>query len=88
MSPLEIAIVGMGCRSAGAPDLFAYWENLLAGRHDPLEPTGPALADVVAAGLADAGQETADLDGERVKSYDARGDLPGGMSTSSWAWRA
>ena len=30
--PLEIAIVGMGCRFPGAADLFAYWENILAGK--------------------------------------------------------
>jgi acyl transferase domain-containing protein len=30
--PLEIAIVGMGCRFPGARDLSAYWENILAGR--------------------------------------------------------
>lgn len=27
-----IAIVGMACRFAGAPDVYAYWANLLAGR--------------------------------------------------------
>ncbi len=36
--PLEIAIVGMGCRFPGAPDLFAYWENVLAGRVVAPEP--------------------------------------------------
>ncbi len=30
--PLEIAIVGMGCRFPGAEDLCAYWENILAGK--------------------------------------------------------
>ncbi|HEY2154988.1 MAG TPA: type I polyketide synthase, partial [Isosphaeraceae bacterium] len=30
--PLDVAIVGMACRFPGAGDLFAYWENLLAGR--------------------------------------------------------
>ena len=30
--PLDVAIVGMACRFSGAGDLFAYWENLLAGR--------------------------------------------------------
>jgi acyl transferase domain-containing protein/phosphopantetheinyl transferase len=30
--PLEIAIVGMGCRFPGARDLCAYWANILAGR--------------------------------------------------------
>ena len=28
----DIAIVGMGCRFAGAPDLFAFWANILANR--------------------------------------------------------
>ncbi len=30
--PLDVAIVGMACRFPGAGDLFAYWENTLAGR--------------------------------------------------------
>jgi acyl transferase domain-containing protein len=30
--PLDVAIVGMACRFPGAGDLFAYWENQLAGR--------------------------------------------------------
>ncbi len=30
--PLDVAIIGMACRFPGAGDLFAYWENLLAGR--------------------------------------------------------
>jgi acyl transferase domain-containing protein/phosphopantetheinyl transferase (holo-ACP synthase) len=29
---LDVAIVGMACRFPGAPDLFAFWENVLAGR--------------------------------------------------------
>jgi phosphopantetheine--protein transferase-like protein len=30
--PAEIAIVGMGCRFAGASDLSSYFENILAGK--------------------------------------------------------
>ena len=30
--PLDVAIIGMACRFPGAGDLFAYWENLVAGR--------------------------------------------------------
>lgn len=44
--PLDVAIVGMACRFPGAGDLFAYWENLLAGRS--------AIGDVPA-GRWDAG---------------------------------
>ena len=50
--PLEIAIVGMGCRFPGAGDLCAYWENILAGkdctrdvpadRWDPARFVGPS----------------------------------------------
>ncbi|WZO96124.1 beta-ketoacyl synthase N-terminal-like domain-containing protein [Isosphaeraceae bacterium EP7] len=30
--PLDVAIVGMACRFPGAPDLFAYWRNILGGK--------------------------------------------------------
>jgi acyl transferase domain-containing protein/phosphopantetheinyl transferase len=30
--PLDAAIVGMACRFPGAPDLFAYWRNILGGK--------------------------------------------------------
>jgi len=30
--PLDVAIVGMACRFPGAPDLFTFWENILAGK--------------------------------------------------------
>jgi len=30
--PLDVAIVGMACRFPGARDLFAFWDNVLAGR--------------------------------------------------------
>jgi 8-amino-7-oxononanoate synthase len=36
-----VAIVGMGCRFAGAPNLQAYWEQALAGR----DAFGPIPAD-------------------------------------------
>ncbi|WP_158633515.1 type I polyketide synthase [Tautonia sociabilis] len=36
--PLDVAIVGMACRFAGAPDLFAFWEDVLAAR--------PSIRDV------------------------------------------
>ena len=35
--PLDIAIVGMGCRFPGASDLFAYWANILANRDQTSE---------------------------------------------------
>ena len=62
--PLEVAIVGMGCRFPGAPDLFAYWENVLAGRIVATEPSQET--DAAASALADAGLP-ADLQGPRVK---------------------
>lgn len=39
--PIPIAIVGMGCRFADAPDLTAYWAQALEGRH----AFGPVPAD-------------------------------------------
>ena len=30
--PLEVAIVGIGCRFPGADDLLAFWKNVVAGR--------------------------------------------------------
>ncbi len=70
--PLEAAIVGMGCRFPGAPDLFAYWENVLAGRAVAAGPSHET--DVVASAMADAGLTPADLDGRRVKVVGA-GDI-------------
>lgn len=35
--PLDIAIIGMGCRFPGAADLFAYWANILANRDQTRE---------------------------------------------------
>ena len=28
----DIALVGMACRFPGAPDLFAFWANILANQ--------------------------------------------------------
>ena len=45
--PLDIAIVGMGCRFPGAPDLFAYWANILANRDQIREvPADRWLIDI------------------------------------------
>ncbi|MFI5669471.1 SDR family NAD(P)-dependent oxidoreductase [Streptomyces sp. NPDC051704] len=45
--PLDIAIVGMACAYPGAPDLAAYWAQVLAGRDAvtevPAERWDPAL---------------------------------------------
>ncbi|MFI6144807.1 SDR family NAD(P)-dependent oxidoreductase [Streptomyces sp. NPDC051109] len=45
--PLDIAIVGMACAYPGAPDLGAYWAQILAGRDAvsevPAERWDPAL---------------------------------------------
>ncbi|WSW02274.1 SDR family NAD(P)-dependent oxidoreductase [Streptomyces sp. NBC_01006] len=45
--PLDIAIVGMACAYPGAPDLAAYWAQILAGRDAvtevPAERWDPAL---------------------------------------------
>ena len=38
---MRIAIVGMGCRFAGAPDLHAYWQMTVDGR----DGFGPVPAD-------------------------------------------
>ena len=93
--PLEVAIVGMGCRFPGAPDLFAYWENFLAGRDGIVdaaalkivpgtveagEPAPFFSTDAAAAALADAGLTPDDLKGRRVKVVgDRRNDLGSGL---------
>ncbi|MFF4102059.1 SDR family NAD(P)-dependent oxidoreductase [Streptomyces sp. NPDC001903] len=45
--PLDVAIVGMACAYPGAPDLAAYWAQILAGRDAvtevPAERWDPAL---------------------------------------------
>jgi malonyl CoA-acyl carrier protein transacylase len=69
--PLDLAIVGMGCRSPGAPDLFAYWESLLSGRDsipgsEDSDTKQLAANDPVAAALEDAGLSPDQLDGPRV----------------------
>ncbi|MER6120478.1 amino acid adenylation domain-containing protein [Streptomyces sp. NPDC001743] len=40
-----IAVIGMGARFAGAPDLAAYWDNLVAGRDCFTEGPGPLVTD-------------------------------------------
>jgi malonyl CoA-acyl carrier protein transacylase len=77
MSParsLEVAIVGMGCRTPGAPDLFAYWEQVLAGRGGASEPAAPGpvpVSEVIAAALADASLTPAAVEGPRIATLDA-----------------
>lgn len=69
---LDIAIIGMGCRFPGAPDLFAYWENVLAGRDAPAVPDHTErfrTADIVASALDDAGLSPDVLDAPRVKVF-------------------
>lgn len=51
--PVDAAIVGMGCRFPGAPDLFAFWANIVAGR--------PSISDAPA-DRRDAGRRGGDLD--------------------------
>jgi hypothetical protein len=66
--PYDVAIVGMGCRLAGAADLFAFWADSLAGRDSgDRAPTDqrPPIDEVVRAALADAG-----LDAERASEDD------------------
>ncbi|MFJ9693777.1 amino acid adenylation domain-containing protein [Kitasatospora sp. NPDC101183] len=41
-----IAVIGMGARFAGAPDLAAYWENLRAGRDCFTEQDGPVVTEL------------------------------------------
>ncbi|MEE1838634.1 non-ribosomal peptide synthetase [Streptomyces sp. JV190] len=40
-----IAVIGMGARFAGAPDLAAYWDNLVAGRDCFTEGPGPLVTE-------------------------------------------
>ena len=73
--PLEIAIIGMGCRFPGAPDLFAYWENILAGRvgAPPSRPACDAMPPPRP--LADAGLTPADLRRPTRRRSWASGDI-------------
>ncbi|MFI6153760.1 amino acid adenylation domain-containing protein [Kitasatospora sp. NPDC051170] len=41
-----IAVIGMGARFAGAPDLAAYWENLRAGRDCFTQGEGPVVTEL------------------------------------------
>ncbi|MGW4684982.1 amino acid adenylation domain-containing protein [Streptomyces sp. NPDC004244] len=41
-----IAVVGMGARFAGAPDLDAFWDNLAAGRDCFSEGPGPVVTEL------------------------------------------
>ncbi len=82
--PLDVAIIGMSCRRPNAPDLFAYWENVLAGRDAGLDPTATGMLpraeddetepsseiDAVAAALEDAGLMPGEFDGPRVHVVD------------------
>ncbi|MGW7290607.1 beta-ketoacyl synthase N-terminal-like domain-containing protein, partial [Streptomyces sp. NPDC054847] len=40
-----IAVIGMGARFAGAPDLAAYWDNLVAGRDCFRQGPGPLVTE-------------------------------------------
>ncbi|MHB1555979.1 MAG: acyltransferase domain-containing protein [Isosphaeraceae bacterium] len=65
--PLDIAIVGMGGRFRGARDLFAYWEDVLAGREEAGDGVESSmLGDAVTDAEADAGLSEGDLNGHRV----------------------
>ncbi|KJS58300.1 non-ribosomal peptide synthetase [Streptomyces rubellomurinus] len=41
-----IAVIGMGARFAGAPDLAAYWDNLRAGRDCFSQGPGPVVTEL------------------------------------------
>ena len=46
----DIAIVGLGLRFAGAPDLFTFWANILANRDVPREfpaDAGPSRSSAI-----------------------------------------
>jgi acyl transferase domain-containing protein len=60
--PAQVGIVGMGCRFAGASDLFTYWENILAGK-DCTREAPPGRRD------APTFSEAATRENGRVKSH-------------------
>ncbi len=78
--PLDIAIIGMGCRHPSAPDLFAYWENVLAGRDarpgrdgtetpprdEDDEAERSSVTDAMLAAFEDAGLTPDEIDSPRV----------------------
>ena len=68
----EIALVGMSCRFPGAPDLFAFWANVLANRDmtrelPRVEPAQFLVRDAAHAALADSAIAPERLDRGRVE---------------------
>ncbi|MFI6784601.1 beta-ketoacyl synthase N-terminal-like domain-containing protein [Micromonospora sp. NPDC050276] len=45
-SDADIAVIGMGCRFAGAADLAAFWDNLRLGRDCLTNAPGPTVTDL------------------------------------------
>ncbi|HEU4403439.1 MAG TPA: polyketide synthase, partial [Candidatus Polarisedimenticolia bacterium] len=67
----DVAIIGMACLFPQAPDLEAYWENILAG----VDAVGEAPADSAAGRILDPSATTND------RLYTTRGGYLGDLAT-------
>lgn len=74
--PVDVAVIGIGFRSSRAPDVFAFWADVLANRDasdDRSAPGRVSVGDVVRSALIDAGLDSDELDGDAFELVVGRG---------------